>query len=238
MDNQIKNWLIKYPSGVQTPKMSLICFPFAGGGTVNYARWRADLSEEIDLYAFNLPGRERFFSQPCLTDYHELIVNISTLIAKISNTPLVFFGHSFGGLTAYFTALELKKRNQIGPKHVFISARIPPSVEHQLKIADLDDEEFLATLIKRYQGIPKEILSNPELMSIFIPIIRQDFKLYEQYPELLTFYNEKPLNCGLTTLGFAEDSPKEELFYGWKKYTLGPYEHVQLPGGHFVCSDN
>ena len=233
MNEQIKNWLINYPATAAPIKMNLICFPFAGGGTVNYGRWRAELHETIDLYAFNFPGRERFFNQHCLTDYSSLIADLSQLLRNKSDIPFVFFGHSFGGLTAYFTALELKKINAPEPRHVFISARVPPNTPLH-KIADLNDQQFTSALIERYQGIPEEILKNPQLMQLFIPIIQKDFKLYEQYPALFSSYADQKISCDMTTISYTDDSHhKEAQMHDWQNYTQGMYQHIELPGGHF-----
>lgn len=238
LNNEQDNWLIKYSSRLLKPKMNLICFPFAGGGTVNYARWRADLHDDIDLYAINLPGRERLFGRPCLTDYHGLIKSLATLIENRSDCPLVFFGHSFGGLTAYFTALELNKRKGISPVHVYISARTPPGTGEVDKLSDLNQEQFKSILIDRYNGIPSQILSNPDLLNLFIPIIQQDFRMYEQYPNVFQSYENQIINCDITTIRFSEDRPTEELFYEWKNYAKGTHHHRQLTGGHFEILTN
>ena len=238
MNEQIKNGLIHYPSTSPAVKMNLICFPFAGGGTVNYGRWRADLHPEIDLYAFNLPGRERFFSKPCLTDFPALVQDIAQVLRTKSEIPMLFFGHSFGGLTAYFTALELKKIQGSEPRHLFISARLPPN-NRLHKIADLDNQQFTAVLLDRYQGIPKEILNNPGLMDLFIPIIKQDFKLYEQYPELLSSYADQKASCDMTIIGYTNDVyQKDGGMHDWQNYTQGSYQHIELPGGHFEILSN
>jgi medium-chain acyl-[acyl-carrier-protein] hydrolase len=222
----MKEWLIQCGQPIKPSKVNLICFPFAGGGTLNYRKWRPDLIEDIGLYAINLPGRERFFNQPCLTDYQDLITSLVTLIEPLSDCPLIFFGHSFGGLTAYFTALELKKNHHIEPSHLFISARLTPNPNNS-------QEAFKQILVDQYQGIPQVILESPELMDLFIPIIQQDFKLYEDYPNLIPLYQEIKLNNNLTTIGFSEDKSTEENMSGWGSHTTGTHNHVQLPGGHF-----
>jgi surfactin synthase thioesterase subunit len=232
LNEQIKNGLIKYPSGLK-PKMNLMCFPFAGGGTINYARWRADLHDEINLFTLNLPGRERFFGQPCFTDYRDMILSLAELLATGSDIPMVFFGHSFGALTAYFTALEFNRMNKKAPFHVFISARVPPSMEHSVKMANLNPDEFKSILVEKYRGIPQEILSSPDLLNLFIPIIQQDFKMYEQYPEIFASYENQQMDCDITTIGFTDDYIGQEQLQEWRQYTKKTHQHFQFAGGHF-----
>ena len=46
----------------------------------------------------------------------------------------------------------------------------------------LDDEGFIEGL-RRYEGTPKEILDNKELISIFLPTLRADFVIDEDYQD-------------------------------------------------------
>ena len=227
------DWLICLNPTLSAPKVKLICFPFAGGGIVNYSKWRADLHESIKLYAINLPGRERFFNQPCLTDYHELIEHLAAIVTNESDCPMVFFGHSFGALTAYFTTLELKKLHRSGPVHLYVSARVPPSKGLSDPISNLNKEDFKSVLIERYQGIPQAILNNPEFLAMFLPIIQSDFKLYEQFPQILASYPDQVINCDITSISYSEDRYSEDDIIGWRDVTNKSHQHLRLSGGHF-----
>jgi medium-chain acyl-[acyl-carrier-protein] hydrolase len=218
--------------------MRLICFPFAGGGTIVYSKWRNDLHEQIELCAINLPGRERLIREPCLTDYQNMITIIASLLENEKNVPMIFFGHSFGGLTAYLISLQLSKIKLLSPKHVFISGRRPPLGDKIDNIASLDQENFKKALINRYQGIPQEILNSPELLNFFLPIIHNDFKMYEQFPEVLKNFPNKLINCDITTIGFSQDFSSEEDYQGWSNFTNQSHQHIHLPGGHFAILKN
>jgi medium-chain acyl-[acyl-carrier-protein] hydrolase len=233
------DWLIQIQSKTALPRYRLICFPFAGGGTSNYARWRGDLQGQIELCAFNLPGRERFFGKPCLTDYQDLIIRLAAVLKDKTDCPMIFYGHSFGALTAYFTTLELNKLNLDVPIHLYVSARRPPhSDDHFDKLSTLNLEDFKVVLTERYQGIPQPILDSPDLLELFLPIIQKDFKLYEQYPMLLNHYPESKVNCSITSIGYSGDRLKEIDLMEWKELTNKSFQHIQLPGGHFDLLTN
>jgi len=232
----MKKWLIEFKSSAQ-PKARLFCFPFAGGGTVNYARWRDDLEPNLALYAFNFPGRERFFGEPCLSDYDGLIEQCTLIINELSELPLFLFGHSFGGLTAYFVALRLQHRFGVKPAHIYISARVPPE-ENSEKLSVLADEEFKRVLIERYQGIPQVILDNPDLLKLFIPIIKKDFYLYEQYVDLYTKAEQKIVDSSITSFNFTEDKTNPQRIKLWKNYTSKNYTALELAGGHFAIQQD
>lgn len=223
--------LLKPSTGLA--KVRLICFPFAGGGTSNYARWHKHLSDDVELYAFNLPGRERYFKKEFITSYHELIKIMSQEIAAIADRPLLFFGHSFGALSAYFTALELQLNHQIIPAHMIASARRPPDALQFSRIASLGNDEFLDHLINEYSGIPDIILNDPGMLSLFLPIIKSDFALYEQCSDVFAAYEAKKLQCHLTSINFNDDKVDIKEFSGWSYFTLNEYQHYSLPGGHF-----
>lgn len=238
MDKTFDNWLIKFHSHATIPKMRLICFPFAGGGTINYSKWRKDLHEQIELCAINLPGRERLLKIPCLIDYQNMIINLASLLENESNCPMIFFGHSFGGLTAYFLSLQLNKFNLVSPRHVFISGRLPPVGPFNDNIGFLHQDDFKKVLIEKYQGIPVEVLNCPELLNFFLPIIQNDFKMYEQYPKVLESFHNKLINCNLTSIGYAQDYASEDAYHDWKNFTNHSYQHIHLPGGHFAILHN
>lgn len=237
MHSKDSDWLIRFRSNRTTPKLRLVCFPFAGGGATNYSKWRPDLDETIELCALNLPGRERFFFQPCLTDYNALIKSLANVLQKESNCPTIFFGHSFGALTAYFTALELSKNHGKNPLHVYVSARVPPCFV-QPPISGLNSEQFKTILIERYQGIPQIILNNPDFFALFLPIIQNDFKLYEQYPQVLASYTDQSLECGITSISYSKDITNESAFSDWRLFTKKEHQHLQFPGGHFEILAN
>jgi medium-chain acyl-[acyl-carrier-protein] hydrolase len=95
----------------------------------------------------------------------------------------------------------------------------------------LPDDEFVRTLIQRYNGIPQAVLAEPELMKLFLlPILRADFTTDGTYAYVL----EEPLQQPLTIFGGVED----RLVGGadleaWKQTTIGPSELHIMPGGHF-----
>lgn len=245
----MKEWLIHFPLATQSkPKVRLICFPFAGGGTTNYFKWRKDLDTDIDLYAINLPGRERFYSKPFLTNYEELIIQLASIFANDQNElPMIFFGHSYGGLTAYLIALELQNLKKLhntsicNPIHLFISARLAPETNPNHldeNLASLSYEKFLEVIIERYQGIPRVILDDPAMLNIFMPIIQNDFKMYEQNPYVLQRYEDQMAPCDITTIGYSEDNTAIADLLKWKNFTKKSYDHVQLSGGHMEIVNN
>lgn len=214
-------------------KARLFCFPYAGGGVAHYARWKKIIDDSIGVYAFNLPGREDLFGKPYLTDYLAFIKDAAETIAGYEDLPIILFGHSFGGLSAYFVNLYLNQVKEIYPQHIYISARLPPKQDQLKSIASLNDEEFLNIIIERYQGMPQQILNDPDMLKLFLPIVKNDFLLYEQFPDVYKTFEEKAVENNLTTIKYDEDHLTNDTISHWNKLTKRNYEHINLPGDHF-----
>lgn len=211
---------------------ALIFFPFAGGGTVMYRKWLEKLSEDFHIMALNLPGRESRWGQPFITDYNALITDLSHEIALINDLPLTFFGHSFGGLTAYFTALTLIQNHGIQLNKLWISARVTPGNDDYKTISHLNNDEFIKILIERYDAIPPEILNHKEMLDLFIPIIKNDFKLYEQFSDIYNNFTNKIVSCDLSVICYDDDKSTTQGLEDWSEYSDGKFTLFQLPGDH------
>src|SRR6185369_4393207 len=115
------------------------------------------------------------------------ISNLLQLVASLAegfnpyiSTPFAFYGHSLGALIAYELTRELRRRGNKLPMHLLLAARRAAHVpSRETPCHQLPDTAFIDTLVRRYNGIPPAILAEPELMKIFLPILRADFTLME-----------------------------------------------------------
>jgi surfactin synthase thioesterase subunit len=97
----------------------------------------------------------------------------------------------------------------------------------------LADAAFVAELNRRYGGIPAEILEQPELMALFIPILRADLTALETYLPA----RRAPLSCPITAFGGADDrlTPLEHL-EAWRGETSGAFRVRMFAGDHFFLN--
>lgn len=211
---------------------ALVCFPFAGGGTVVYRKWLAKLGDDFHVMALNLPGRESLWGKPFINEYNQLITDLTDEITSNNNLPLTLFGHSFGGLTAYFTTLSLMKNQGIQINKLWVSARISPGNEAYDKASHLNDDEFIRILIERYDAIPSEILNDQAILNLFTPIIKHDFKLYEQYHDIYSNLNNPIISCDLSAIIYDDDQSTKQGLDDWSDYTIGKFILFHLPGDH------
>ncbi|XP_012941215.1 S-acyl fatty acid synthase thioesterase, medium chain [Aplysia californica] len=109
--------------------MRMFCFPWAGGGTLPYVGWGADITDEVEVYALCLPGREERQEEPCRHSMQETLDEITdTIHTQYWDKPFVFYGHSFGAYLAFFAAMRLNRLYNRGPDHMFLSGAVAPNV--------------------------------------------------------------------------------------------------------------
>ncbi|ETX04517.1 MAG: hypothetical protein ETSY2_28310 [Candidatus Entotheonella gemina] len=115
-----------------TPKpnaaLRLFCFSYAGGGSVVFHHWGAELPDNIEVCAIKLPGRESRFSEPPFDRTAPLVQALAEGLAPYLDRPFAFFGHSLGGLVSFELTHELLRRQRPSPVHLLISATRAPHV--------------------------------------------------------------------------------------------------------------
>lgn len=212
----------------------LFCLPHAGAGTAMYNQWQRALPSFIEVCPILLPGRESRLSEPSLTDSATLVGHITAAVADHLDKPYAIFGHSMGALLASELADSLVGKGLRAPSHLFVSGRNASHLPlHQLHLHQLPDDEFLAALDTRYGGLPKEILETPELLELYLPILRADLTLLETHDYRL----RGQLACPISVFAGKEDANiSETKLQAWSKHTTGPFELRWFEGDHFYLT--
>lgn len=227
------NWIM-YNQEREAPKGRLICFPYAGCAASIFRTWPDLLGDDIEVLPIQLPGRETRLSEKPCHDVEALIDTLFEVLHPYLNLPFAFFGHSMGTFLCYELQLKIKKELGKDAVRFFVSGGSPPNTTARLlNIARLPDKEFVDTLVE-HGGIPQLIVENPDFLSFFVPIIRNDFILMESY----LFKPSAPLNTPLTLLGGTRDQMiSEERLKGWEEFTALECELHMFDGGHFFINE-
>ena len=215
--------------------LRLLCFPYAGGGVSVYRVWPDRLPPEIEVWAIQLPGRDGRLREPIPADAQTLAGALAEGLGPLMDRPFACFGHSMGALLAFEFARALRRRGQAGPTQLLVSARRAPQLaRHELPLHTLPEPQFIEMLRQRYNGIPAAILAEPELMQLFMPMLRADFKLIECYE----YQAEGPLDCPIAAYGGVQDPlvPPADLA-AWQLQTNGAFGLELFPGGHFYLQE-
>ena len=213
----------------------LFCFPYAGGGALTYHSWPNRILKGIEVARVNLPGREARFKEPLFRDLQSLVDVLADELIPWIDRPFAFYGHSMGALLAFELTRELRRRHNLLPHHLFVSGYgAPHSFFPGLLISELPDKDFLLK-ISQLGGLPDIIAQNEELMEIYLPILKADFQMLENY----VYKEESPLECPLTAFGGLSDPIfNRDSILAWNIHTNVKFESLFFPGGHFFLLDS
>lgn len=230
--NSLNSWLIGGRPGSAAPTR-LFTFSYAGGGASTFRQWNKLLPLQIDSYAVQLPGREGRFNETRITQFPDAILAIADALLPHLDRPFAFFGHSLGGLLAFETARHLRRLNAPLPVHLFLSGCSAPQTQYKKEAySKLSDAAFIQS-VKKYGGLPNEILQNSELVDLFLPILRADFSLFETY----RYSEEAALDCPITAFGGLHDTEtSEDHLNAWDVHTIQAFRLRMFPGNHFYLN--
>jgi medium-chain acyl-[acyl-carrier-protein] hydrolase len=160
-----------------------------------------------------------------------LIQDLATTLAPYLDRPFAFFGHSMGTLIAFELARYLRRENMAQPLHLFASGhRAPHLPDPEPPLYQMPDDDFVRELNRRFDGIPKPVMQNPELLALFLPVMRADATLIDTYQ----YVDEPALACPITVYGGDDDpSVNDSELNGWRLQTQDAFRLTMFAGGHF-----
>lgn len=225
------------PAWVLTPRpnpqatVRLFCFPYAGVGPSAYRPWIPALPAHIEARIIQLPGREGRWRESALTSIPEIADQVARVIVPHLQAPFVFYGHSLGALLSFEVTRRLRAAGGPTPGHLFVGAHRGPQLPNpHPPIGHLPNEEFIAAVRKRYDGIPQAVLDNPELLELMLPCLRADFHAFETYE----YRSEPPLDVAISAFGGDQDGyVRTHEVAGWREQTTGRFRMRVIPGNHF-----
>lgn len=213
-----------------TPK--LLCFPFAGGGSLAYRAWQPKLPN-ISVIGVRLPGRESRASEAPMRSMEELV---KALLAALPDASASFlYGHSMGAVIAFELACGMRDRGMALPKALFVSgARAPRYRLDWTPPPDPTDAQFEQEL-RRLEGVPQELWSDPEAVKLVLPVLRADAALYRQY----VYTPRAPLPIPIFVYGGKDDpNVHAEHLDAWASHTNAGVHVRHFEGGHFFIRTN
>lgn len=211
-------------------ELRLFCIPHAGGGVQSYLDWDREIQSPISVCPVHLPGRGKRLVEPAYTCMEELVEGLVYAIGSKLEKPFALFGHSMGALVAFELTRALRRRFGVEPEWLFVSSyRAPHVVTGDEPIYALPDSAFIDA-VKSYDGLPRELLVNSELMEIVLPTLRADFEICDRY----SCVDDAPLKSPIAAFGGLHDPKvKLDLLAAWCDHTCGEFTVSLLDGGHF-----
>lgn len=227
-------WLkhLDQPGAVADHTLQVVCFPHSGGAASVYRSLAVELAGHVQVVAVQYPGRQDRHDEPVITDLHELADRIAEVLRRTpAPVPRVLFGHSMGAILAYEVAQRLGDE---GPVALIASARPAPS-RVRLTTSYLLNDAALVDQVVMLGGTAAEVLEDPDMRSLLLPIIRGDYQASETYRRR----GDAPLSCPLIALaGDADPAASIDDIRAWRAHTTGPFRLETFSGGHFYLLDH
>ena len=194
-----------------------------------YRGWR-DALPDIAVIATRLPGRESRLGEPPIESMASLVETLGPEIVPHLREPFAFFGHSMGAIIAFELVRWLRANGQPLPASLHVSAARAPQFRIHHKPGPEPDEQTFLEELRRLEGMPRDVLDNPELMRVALPALRADANLYRQY----VYHPGDPLPIPIHAYGGVSDlNIEREHLRRWKEQTTSTFSMQQFEGGHF-----
>ncbi|WP_052230272.1 thioesterase domain-containing protein [Streptomyces sp. CT34] len=216
----------------------VVVFPHAGGSPRFFLHWTGVIPK-ARLYGVTYPGRDTR-----LQERHEDLPHGDSLVGlarsaadDITAAGLagpdgpggagpVLVGHSMGALVAYETAAALAARGVHGVR-VVASGQNPPT--HRVGTAlHRDTDEHLIADIVRQNPASADLWQVPELRAMFLPVVREDYRLLETYectgavvPDIRVVFGDRDGEVDPVRIG------------EWNDFSAVQRAPVRCAGGHF-----
>jgi medium-chain acyl-[acyl-carrier-protein] hydrolase len=217
-------------------KTTLFCFPYAGGSATIFHKWKQYLHPGIELAPVELAGRGKRMQEAHYRDIAEAVDDIFVRVKdRISQSPYALFGHSLGSSICYELADKIRRQGLPAPKHLFFSGWSAPHArrEKEKKYHLMNDYDFRREVLE-LGGTPPEFFEHAELLQIFLPLLKNDFRLSETLEYSGT---ADPFEESITVFLGKDDELTAEQCDGWKRYSKGLCSIHYFEGGHFFLLD-
>lgn len=209
----------------------VLCFPHAGGNATWFHVWKsAAIAHGITLDAVQYPGHAGMLKYACARDLPHLADLILDEVGE-DHARTHLFGHSMGALVVFELAYRAQRRG-IRFAGVHCSGSRPPSMPVVDPRSALPDDAFIDAV----GGLdPTEVnaLAVPEIAELFLPIVRHDFRIAEDYRSASVLDHQ-----GIHVYaGRSDDEFLPGDVAGWQAHTTASVECHAFDGGHFFLRD-
>lgn len=226
-------WFVRYPARGEL-SIRLFCFPSAGSGAAQFNTWAKHLPAGVELNAVQLPGRESRFREPLFSRVPPLVNAVVGALQDRVDAPYAFLGHSLGALLAFETTRNIRSQGWSQPLRLLLIGRRAPQLPLDSEPLHRLSDAGLLDWMRDLGGTPDKLLEIPEMVSLYLPIVRADLQLNETYE-----YEPAPrLAMPISLFGGVRDGQASRTqLQAWCEQTTSGCKVRMYPGGHFFMKE-
>jgi pyochelin biosynthetic protein PchC len=225
-------WIRTFVPAPQAPAQ-LICLPHAGGSASFFLPVARAMAPDVEVLAIQYPGRQDRHREPFADSIHDLADRIAEELRPLVRRPTAIFGHSMGAATGFEVAsrLEADGAELLG---LFVSGRRAPSTVRDDSVHLLADQDLIDELV-RLEGTDPAMFADDELVRMFLPVVRQDYRAIETY----RYAGSPALRCPVIVLtGTADPHVTDTEARAWRGHAAGDFDLREFAGGHFYLVEH
>ncbi len=212
-------------------RLNLLCFPYAGGTSSIFNRWRTVLPDWINVCPLVFPGRESRRQQPHDGNFTTLAGKIAeVLLPQLRNVNFALYGHSMGAWFAHDLALRACQQ-AAPPRCLLVSGQLSPQLAYPYDTQCEMDDSTLLRFVSSFGKLNTNLLAKSRLIDSMLELTRADLSLCETHTPVPF---DLTLSCPLHL--FANDSDPVvtlDLQRPWRFRTTGKFSLSWHRGDHF-----
>lgn len=218
---------------IKTEKTQIFLLHFAGGNSYSFQFLKPFMEQIFELCPLELPGRGKRIGEPLIVDENQAIEDyVAQLTAKRNKSPFIIFGHSMGASLGLKVTEKLEKLGD-PPCWLIVSGNAGPGMSDN-KIRSKMNDVDLKFELKSLGGVPEEVFENMDLYNFFIPIMKADFQLLEEAPEISHGFRIQTPICAI----MGDQETQVDNIENWGNYTAGDFRYQILNGNHFFIHNH
>ncbi|MGC4019648.1 MAG: thioesterase domain-containing protein [Muricomes sp.] len=213
-------------------KINLLCFTYPGGSASNFAPWKRNIDDRINLIPILYPEREVRKNDKMEESFELFIKDFMEENESLFAMPYAFFGYCGGAVLGYEIAVKAAGLYGKEPVWGFVASSEAPEYLKD-SLVPFPEENAESDIVEYLLGLKifdKSIVNNKIFLEYYIPMLKADCSMLDTYE----YIKQGKLKCDFDVLyGKDDQTVRYEKTKQWTEVTKGSVKFEQREGGHF-----